>query len=433
MVSFYVCLIAVLNLGLGFGVAVHIARRYEHLVALSGGSLAEPAMVSKRLAVEGSFVVGEEPETDESTDSDDLARESPDAAQSGEDQSKSRPEPKRETSSSETSLEGFKEEVHHYHEELTSVDGSLRSCEEDPDDESLKSCVDSLLEANQEYVESRRQAEDSLKKLASQEELKNYNEEIQAALDQQDAQIEDTNSVLADFECEDDLAEGCQRMVSETSKLLNANHELRDALDEASAELARNEDRLESVEEAKLKDELTELSSRTGLEASLAEWWEKDPQRLRQLNVGMIDVDQFTRLNERYGPEVCDRILRALAQIVKTEARSQSVVARFTGQQFMLLFPDVDVRFATKMMEQIRQTIEVARIEYREEKLQVTVSCAVVEVASDDESHTLYARAEATLREAKRYGRNRTFLHEGKYPTPVVPPSFTLDEKVILI
>jgi hypothetical protein len=43
----------------------------------------------------------------------------------------------------------------------------------------------------------------------------------------------------------------------------------------------------------------------------------------------------------------------------------------------------------------------------------------------------LMTRTEATLREAKRYGRNRTFLHEGKYPTPVVPPNFALEEKRI--
>ena len=103
------------------------------------------------------------------------------------------------------------------------------------------------------------------------------------------------------------------------------------------------------------------------------------------------------------------------------------------AERFLLLFPDVDLRFATNLVERIRQTMEMARLEYRKEEIRVTVSCAVTEVAVEDSPEKLYARAESTLREAKRYGRNRTFVHEGRYPTPVVPPNFTLKEKCVTV
>jgi hypothetical protein len=48
-----------------------------------------------------------------------------------------------------------------------------------------------------------------------------------------------------------------------------------------------------------------------------------------------------------------------------------------------------------------------------------------------DASESLLERAETAIREAKRYGRNRTFIHDGKFPTPVVPPNFTLQERQI--
>jgi hypothetical protein len=57
----------------------------------------------------------------------------------------------------------------------------------------------------------------------------------------------------------------------------------------------------------------------------------------------------------------------------------------------------------------------------------------VVEAASRDTAASLCQRADAALREAKRYGRNRTFLYEGEYPTPVVPPSFSLEEKPLAV
>ncbi len=208
---------------------------------------------------------------------------------------------------------------------------------------------------------------------------------------------------------------------------------LQDTLGETSAGPARTEQRRKPVEGKQQTDALTELGNGTGLEARLAEWWEKDPHRARQLNAAMIDVDRFARLNERLGQEVGDRILRAIARLVTAETRGHALAARFSGQRFVLLFADVDARFTAEMAERIRQTIELAHFECHGNDIRVTVSCGVVEAGSDDTSETLCARAEATLREAKRYGRNRTFVHEGKYPTPVVPPNFTLEEKSVVV
>ena len=66
-------------------------------------------------------------------------------------------------------------------------------------------------------------------------------------------------------------------------------------------------------------------------------------------------------------------------------------------------------------------------------EIRVTICCAVVGAASEEAPEGLIERAEATLQEAKRYGCNRTFLHDGKYPTPVVPPNFSLEEKQVTL
>jgi diguanylate cyclase (GGDEF)-like protein len=178
---------------------------------------------------------------------------------------------------------------------------------------------------------------------------------------------------------------------------------------------------------------LTELPNRAGLEACLADWWRKDPHRVRQLDAAMIDLDEFGRVNDRHGQDVGDRVLRATARILTSESRNHLIAARYSGQRFVLLFPDVDLRYAMNLVERIRQTIELTHLKYRGQDIRVTVSCAVTEVGREDTPETLYARAEDALHEAKRYGRNRTFLHEGKYPDPVVPPNFSLEERSVML
>lgn len=380
---FFIFAIAVANLGLGFATAVYVSRRYRELAA-----------------------------------------QAPNLP----------PKPQRERSESEASVEDFKGQVQQYSRHLTSLDRQLRSTEEDPDAATIESCLNALREVNQEYRVSRDERRETFEELhRRQPEFDGIRDHLQTAVELQTTQIEETANVIQSVDCQADPGEGRRQMISETAKLLNVNHNLWDRLNEVSVEVARREQRLGSLDEALQEDPLTGLATRASLEASLAEWWEKDPHRVRQLAVGMLDIDQFTRVNERYGQNVGNGILRAIAQLLLAVSRRNDTTVRFSGQKFLLLFPDADLHFASNLLERIRQTIEIAHFRHRDEDLQITVSCAVTKTTAEETSVTLYARAEATLQEAKRYGRNRTFVHEGRYPDPVVPPNFTLEEQSITI
>lgn len=177
------------------------------------------------------------------------------------------------------------------------------------------------------------------------------------------------------------------------------------------------------------RDRLTGLASRAALEEDLDALWEKDPDRTKPLCLAMIDLDQFARVNERCGQEAADRVLRALSQLLAGESGHHATVSRFSGQRFALLFEDSETQHATEVVERIRQLIELSRLRHDEDEIRVTVSCGVTESTADDLPASLFSRAESTLREAKRYGRNRTFVFENGYPVPVVPPSLSLEEK----
>lgn len=414
---FFILAIAVVNLALGFATAVYVSRRYRELAAqLPDRSTQTMGLASAASDEESAVFVSPLAEQGSPAEPDLPAR------------------PQRERSESEASVEDFKGQVQQYHRQLSSLDHQLRSTEESPDAATIESCLNALREVNQEYLVSRDQVQETFEGLhRQQEEFKGIRDHLQAAVELQTAQIEETTNTIRSVDSQADPGEGRRQMISETAKLLNVNHNLADTLDEASVEVARRERRLGSLDEAMQKDPLTGLGTRASLEAYLVDWWQKDPHRVRPLAVGMLDVDQFTQVNERHGQNVGNEILHAIAQLLLAENRRNGTTVRFSGQKFLLLFPDADPRFASNLLERIRQTVEMTHFQHREDDVQITVSCAVTKTMSEDTSDTLYARAEATLQEAKRYGRNRTFLHEGRYPDPVVPPNFTLEAQTITI
>jgi diguanylate cyclase len=493
-VVLYILCVAILNLAIGFILALHMARRYRQLVVAASGASApapasatpapnrpkpsapetppkpappatkEPAPPQAEAAPEPDPAAGDaDPAESSSTDPHPLdeilpatdpadqqpppeatpeARDEIDEIDETEETEET--EKTEKISVVEVSVRDFKGEVEQYHRELTRLDQTLRDSPDKPDGTTVKSWANSLREANLEYLGSRRQAQEALQSLHPDwGESGVLPDELREALRRQEMQIQHANGVIERYDDRGDLnqndgddsdrTKGSRQMLVETGKLLHVNHGLRDALDETSALLARSERRLGSIDVTKRTDRLTGLSDRVGLEASLNEWWEKDPHRVRELHAAMIDVDRFGQLNERYGQEVGDRLLRALAEMLKAKSRSNTLAVRFSGQRFFLLFPDVDLRFATSVIERIRQTIETSRFQYRSDDIQVTVSCAVVTATSEDTPEAVYARAEATVHEAKRYGRNRTFVHDGDFPAPVVPPNFTLTEKHVRI
>ena len=255
---------------------------------------------------------------------------------------------------------------------------------------------------------------------------------LRAAVSRQDEQIEAAQGRFAQFTADGDVAQERQDLVAETSRLLDANHDVRDALTSAAVAFDRNEPRLDANATCPC-DGLTELETRAGLEVALAKLWQRDPHRLRALCIAMIDIDAMAAINQAHGHRAGDDVLQALAGVLRTEQRQEMIVGRVAGQRFCLLLPDCDVRVATNLVERIRQTLELTHFVRGTHHIRLTVSCSISEATAKDTARSLFDRVEAALHEAKRYGRNRTFLHEGKYPAPVIPPNFSLAAKEIAI
>jgi diguanylate cyclase (GGDEF)-like protein len=133
-------------------------------------------------------------------------------------------------------------------------------------------------------------------------------------------------------------------------------------------------------------------------------------QRSIRSNVSLlfVDVDHFKRINDTYGHETGDRVLKRIIRLARCCLRSGDTVARWGGEEFVVLLPGTDLNGALLIAEKIRYRIEFEHFDALESGLQVTVSIGCAEISSSEGLDELVARADRALYEAKHQGRNQT-------------------------
>nr|WP_229224997.1 GGDEF domain-containing protein [Duganella violaceicalia] len=155
-------------------------------------------------------------------------------------------------------------------------------------------------------------------------------------------------------------------------------------------------------------DALTGALNRAGLEIHGKRVALRAQRGRRSLAVIMIDVDFFKTINDTYGHPVGDEVLRHLAGILKLELRPYDLLARFGGEEFVLVLDGSDLAAATKVAERLRARIELELVEI--DALSVRYTASVGVVSSDQHGYDLIAlisAGDAAMYEAKRTGRNR--------------------------
>ncbi len=127
----------------------------------------------------------------------------------------------------------------------------------------------------------------------------------------------------------------------------------------------------------------------------------------------MLDIDDFKQVNDSYGHEAGDMVLKEVALLLKQSIRAQDILARYGGEEFVLIMPDTEVDAAFALAERLRKKIAGAEIFYNDQRIELTVSMGVAgEICSPDlQVDQLIKNADAALYEAKRSGRNKVALY----------------------
>ena len=127
----------------------------------------------------------------------------------------------------------------------------------------------------------------------------------------------------------------------------------------------------------------------------------------RPLAMAILDIDHFKRINDGWGHEAGDHALRAVAAALSSHARDGDHVARFGGEEFCLLTPDLDGAALADYFDGLRRRIEDLTVYSPGGELRMTVSIGVRTAAANDDLHCLLAEADRRLYLAKAGGRNR--------------------------
>ena len=155
-------------------------------------------------------------------------------------------------------------------------------------------------------------------------------------------------------------------------------------------------------------DSLTRLHNKRYFLGMLEQYLLTTRKKLGTLNLFMLDLDHFKAINDTHGHQVGDAVLQHVAQLVRQESRSNDVIGRYGGEEFIMLLTDADAESAVRIAERIRMTIHQNTLNINNLHVKLTASIGVASAAEVDGSpERLIALADERLYIAKRRGRNR--------------------------
>jgi diguanylate cyclase len=185
---------------------------------------------------------------------------------------------------------------------------------------------------------------------------------------------------------------------------------LRDQVDFANAEIAKLQHELHHTSELVRHDPLTGTLNRKGLDEALRREIALIQRRPGVLCVGLLDVDNFKRINDTHGHHAGDAALQHLSEVIRENLRPQDSLGRYGGEEFLIILPDTDVEHALSAMQRLQRALTSRYFLTAGQKLLITFSAGVARVAPDEPPEDAIDRADKAMYRAKRAGKNRVMM-----------------------
>ena len=219
-----------------------------------------------------------------------------------------------------------------------------------------------------------------------------------------DSRLEGLLSTVSAFQEQRDSRE--QEMVDRLQTLVARVNEM-----EQEAQSFR--DSIEEQRQKALVDPLTGLPNRAAWNERAALEVARWQRYGGELQLAVLDVDLFKRINDNYGHLAGDRVLKIIAQELAKRLRKTDFIARFGGEEFVVLLPATPLEGAEQLLETLRTAIEACPFHFKGERLVITLSGGLTGFASGDSLEQAFERADQALYQAKGSGRNRIIRAAG--------------------
>jgi diguanylate cyclase (GGDEF)-like protein len=169
---------------------------------------------------------------------------------------------------------------------------------------------------------------------------------------------------------------------------------------EAAAAASDIDERFEALEQLAATDPLTGLANRRGCEKSIAGEISRAERERKPLSCIMLDIDRFKQVNDTMGHQAGDQVLREISAMLRQSVRAYDIVARWGGEEFLVILPGADLEAARQLAERIRLGVQKLPTS------SVTISAGAAEFDADYDFEATLRAADRRMYEAKAAGRN---------------------------
>lgn len=188
--------------------------------------------------------------------------------------------------------------------------------------------------------------------------------------------------------------------------------DLRHAMDRLQTQLIEIGLLQSQLREQAIRDALTNLFNRRYLEETLERELARATREIYPLCIVMMDIDHFKNVNDTYGHEAGDLVLKTLAELVTGQSRQGDFVCRFGGEEFVLVMPNISVDVARERVNSLHKSISSLYIPFGRFNINITVSMGISSYPRHGETkEELMRAADRALYSAKNMGRNRVAVY----------------------
>ncbi len=198
-----------------------------------------------------------------------------------------------------------------------------------------------------------------------------------------------------------------QTLVAQTQERLQEEHGKATNLSQRVSEL---EDEMKRLSNEVSTDQLTQVANRRGLMQAFEIERARVERTGGELAIGLLDIDNFKRLNDELGHSAGDEALKTLAALVSKTLRPGDRVARYGGEEFVVLLPETPVDEGEQVLTRLQRSLTNGLFMHKDKQVFVTFSAGVTRYRLTERIEDSLERADQALYEAKRTGKNRTCI-----------------------
>jgi diguanylate cyclase len=234
-------------------------------------------------------------------------------------------------------------------------------------------------------------------------------ETLSNEVDSHNSDLANVGRTVSDISTSAETTQIQQTLLVKISEVIKSNQKLEDDLVCARYTLEHQAQELDRTRREARTDGLSGVANRKDFDSTLKYWLSKAKRHGEQFALLLIDVDHFKWINDTHGHAAGDRVVAGVGKFFRDRLRDTDYVARYGGDEFVILIANVDLETAVRVAEKIR--LEGERTNFQcgsyEARIAVTFSLGLATSRVDDSATDLIERADTALYKAKQGGRNQ--------------------------